>query len=63
MSGSFTIYNIPALLQTEEYARKIIDDIEPNMDADVSLQWVKSGICYEQVHVSGNWQRYRIARE
>jgi transcriptional regulator with XRE-family HTH domain len=34
VSGSLMIYYVPALLQTEEYARKIIGDIEPTINVN-----------------------------
>ncbi len=33
------MYFVPALLQTEEYAWETIEDIEPNMNADIYRQW------------------------
>jgi len=63
VSGSFMMYYVPVLLQTEEYARKIIDDIEPKMTVGVSRQWAQARICYEEVYAPGSWRRYRIARE
>jgi transcriptional regulator with XRE-family HTH domain len=63
VSGSFMMYYVPALLQTEEYAWEIIEDIEPTMNVDVLRQRVKAGICYKQLHAPSSWQRYRVARE
>ncbi len=33
------MYFVPALLQTEEYTWETIEDIEPNMNADIYRQW------------------------
>ena len=63
VSGSFMMYFVPALLQTEEYAWKVIDDREPKMNVDVSRQRVKTGTCYEQQCAPERRQRYRVARE
>lgn len=63
MSRSVMMYYVPALLQTEEYARAIINDIEPRMNADVSQQRVETRTCCEQLRAPEGWQRYRIARE
>jgi len=60
---SFRMYFVPALLQTEEYARTIINDVEPRMNADVSRQRVGTRTRCEQVCALKNWQRYRIVRE
>lgn len=62
-SESFMKYYVPGLLQTEEYARKIMDDIEPRMKPDVSQQRVKAGSCYDQLCTASNWRCHRIARE
>lgn len=63
VSGSFMMYFVPALLQTEEYARMVIDDREPKMNVDVSRRRVKTGTCYEQQCAPSERQRYRVARE
>ena len=63
VSGSFVMSYVPALLQTEEYARTIIEGTEPNMDADVYRQWVEAGIGNGQVSTPGIRPYYRIARE
>ncbi|MGH3223964.1 MAG: helix-turn-helix domain-containing protein [Streptosporangiaceae bacterium] len=39
---SYTTYYMPALLQTEEYARAVIKDIAPNMSRDIYEQRVKA---------------------
>ena len=38
---SFTTFYMPALLQTEEYAREIIRKIAPKMDPDIYRQRVE----------------------
>jgi len=53
----------PVLWQTAECTRKIIADLESQMNVGVYRQEVKAPMCDEQWQTPGNWQPYRIARE
>jgi transcriptional regulator with XRE-family HTH domain len=56
---SFTTYYVPALLQTEEYARKVISSIAPRMDPDVYRQRVEARMRRQRVLDRSNRPRYR----
>ncbi len=57
---SFTAYYVPALLQTEEYARKVINSIAPRMDPDVYRQRVEARMRRQQVLHRSYRPRYRV---
>lgn len=56
---SFTTYYVPALLQTEEYAREVINSIAPRMDPDVYRQRVEARMYRQQILEKKNRPRYR----
>lgn len=56
---SYTMYYLPALLQTEEYAKSIIAAIAPKMDSDILLQRVEVRIRRQQRLEADNRPRYR----
>ena len=58
---SYTMYYVPALLQTEEYARSIIKAIAPKMDPDVYKERVEARMRrQERVLEKENRPRYRV---
>ena len=57
---SYTMYYIPALLQTEEYTKTIIKAIAPKMDPDVLLQRVEVRMRRQQRLEEDNRPRYRV---
>lgn len=57
---SFTAFCIPALLQTEEYTRKIIRTVAPRMDADVLKQRVEVRMRRQELLEDDNRPRYRV---
>jgi Domain of unknown function (DUF5753) len=57
---SYTMYYIPALLQTEQYTRAIIKAIAPKMEPDIYQQRVEVRMRRQQVLEKGNRPRYRV---
>ena len=57
---SYTMYYIPALLQTEEYTKTIIKAIAPKMDPDILLQRVEVRMRRQQRLEEDNRPRYRV---
>ena len=57
---SFTTYYLPALLQTEEYARAVIKAIAPKMDPGTLMQRVEARMRRQQVLEDENRPRYRV---
>jgi len=57
---SFTTYYLPALLQTEEYTRAVIETIAPKMDPDIFRQRVEVRMRRQQVLEGDNPPRYRV---
>lgn len=58
---SYTMYYVPALLQTEEYARAIIKAIAPKMDPDIYKERVEARMRrQERVLEKENRPRYRV---
>jgi transcriptional regulator with XRE-family HTH domain len=57
---SYTMYYIPALLQTEEYTKAIIKAIAPKMDPDIHLQRVEVRMRRQQRLEEDNRLRYRV---
>lgn len=58
---NYTMYYVPALLQTEEYTRSIIRAIAPKMDPDIYRQRVEVRMLRQQlVFEKDNRPRYRV---
>jgi transcriptional regulator with XRE-family HTH domain len=57
---SFTAYFFPALLQTEEYARAIINAIAPKMDPKIFEDRVNARMRRQQVLEKDSPPRYRV---
>ena len=58
---SYTMYYVPALLQTEEYTRAIIKAIAPKMDSDIYKERVEARMRrQERVLDKENPPRYRV---
>jgi hypothetical protein len=57
---SYTMYYIPALLQTEEYTKTIIKAIAPKMDSDILLQRVEVRMRRQERLEGDNQPRYRV---
>jgi transcriptional regulator with XRE-family HTH domain len=57
---SFTAFYIPALLQTEEYARSIICTVAPRMDPDVLKQRVEVRMRRQELLEDDSRPRYRV---
>jgi transcriptional regulator with XRE-family HTH domain len=57
---SFTAFYIPALLQTEEYARNIIRTVAPRMDPDVLKQRVEVRMRRQELLEDDGRPRYRV---
>jgi transcriptional regulator with XRE-family HTH domain len=57
---SYTMYYIPALLQTEEYTRVIIKTIAPKMDPDILRQRVEVRMRRQQRLDGDDHPRYRV---
>lgn len=57
---SFTTYYLPALLQTEEYTRAVINTIAPKMDPAIFRQRVEVRMRRQQVLDRDNPPRYRV---
>lgn len=56
---SYTMYYLPALLQTEEYAKAVITAIAPKMDPNILLQRVEARIRRQQRLEADDQPRYR----
>ena len=56
----FTMYYVPALLQTEDYARAIIKGIAPKIDPRIHEQRVKARLRRQQLLEQDNPPRYRV---
>ena len=57
---SFTTFYVPALLQTEEYAREIIKKIAPKMYPDIFQQRIEVRMRRQEVLERENRPRYRV---
>ena len=57
---SYTMYYIPALLQTEEYTTEIIRTIAPKMDPHILLERVKARMRRQQRLEEDDPPRYRV---
>jgi transcriptional regulator with XRE-family HTH domain len=57
---SYTMYYIPALLQTEDYARAIIKGIAPKIDPKIHQQRVEVRLRRQQLLAQDNPPRYRV---
>lgn len=57
---SYTMYYIPALLQTEAYARAIIKAIARKIDPDIHQQRVEARLQRQQLLEPDNRPRYRV---
>jgi transcriptional regulator with XRE-family HTH domain len=57
---SYSTYYVPALLQTEDYTRKIINTIAPRMDSDVLKQRVEVRMRRQEVLEDDSRPRYRV---
>jgi transcriptional regulator with XRE-family HTH domain len=57
---SYTMYYVPALLQTEEYAKAIIKAIAPKIDPGILQQRVEARMRRQQLLQQDNRPRYRV---
>jgi hypothetical protein len=58
---SYTMYYIPALLQTEEYIHEIIHAIAPRMNPEIHLQRVEARLSRQERRLKAdNRPRYRV---
>lgn len=57
---SFTTFYLPALLQTEDYAREVIKKVAPKMDPDIYRQRVEARMRRQEVLERDNRPRYRV---
>jgi transcriptional regulator with XRE-family HTH domain len=57
---AYTMYYIPALLQTEEYARAIIQAIAPKISAEILQQRVEARLHRQLLLQDDNRPRYRV---
>jgi len=57
---TYTMYYMPALLQTEEYARAIIKGIAPKISQDALQQRVEARLRRQQLLLEDNRPRYRV---
>jgi transcriptional regulator with XRE-family HTH domain len=57
---SYTMYYVPALLQSEEYTKAIIKTIAPEMDPDILLQRVEVRMRRQQRLVEDDRPRYGV---
>ncbi len=57
---SYTMYYVPGLLQTEDYARAIIKAIARKIDPDIHEQRVEARLRRQQLLESANPPRYRV---
>lgn len=56
----YSMYYMPALLQTEDYARAIIKAIAPKIDPDIHQQRVEVRLRRQQQFGETRWPRYRV---
>lgn len=56
----YSMYYVPGLLQTAEYANAIISAISPQMDPDVIQQRIEARLHRQQILDEGNRPRYRV---
>jgi transcriptional regulator with XRE-family HTH domain len=56
----YSMYYVPALLQTEDYARTIIQAIAPKMDPDIHAQRVEVRLRRQQLLDADNRPHYRL---
>lgn len=56
----YSMYYVPGLLQTAEYANVIISAISPQMDPDVLRQRIEARLHRQQILEQGNRPRYRV---
>jgi hypothetical protein len=56
----YSMYYMPALLQTADYARAIIEAIAPKMDRDILQQRVEARMRRQQLLEKDNKPRYRV---
>jgi transcriptional regulator with XRE-family HTH domain len=56
----YSMYYMPALLQTEDYARAIIKAIVPKIDPDIHQQRVEARLRRQQMLEQTNRPRYRV---
>jgi transcriptional regulator with XRE-family HTH domain len=56
----YSMYYLPALLQTEDYARTIIKIIAPKIDPGIHQQRVEARLRRQQLLVSADRPRYRV---
>lgn len=56
----YSMYYMPALLQTEDYARAIIKAIAPKIDPDIHQQRVEVRLRRQQQFAETGWPRYRV---
>jgi transcriptional regulator with XRE-family HTH domain len=56
----YSMYYMPALLQTEDYARAIIKAIVPKIDPDIHQQRVEARLRRQQILEGTNRPRYRV---
>ena len=57
---NYTMYYIPALLQTEDYARAIIQAMAPKISPDIHQQRVEARLRRQQLLQQDNGPRYRV---
>jgi transcriptional regulator with XRE-family HTH domain len=57
---NYTMYYIPALLQTEEYARAIIKAVAPKISSEIHQQRVEVRLRRQQLLKQDNRLRYRV---
>ena len=57
---SFTMFYVPALLQTEDYARSIITSIAPRIDPNVLEQRIEARLRRQQLLAGPDPPRYRV---
>jgi len=57
---TYTMYYIPALLQTEEYARAIIKGIAPKISAEILQQRIEARLRRQLLLQEDNRPRYRV---
>jgi transcriptional regulator with XRE-family HTH domain len=57
---SFTAYHVPALLQTEEYTRAVIEAVAPRMDPSIYEQRVEARMRRQRVLTKDSPPRYRV---
>src|SRR6266516_1985515 len=57
---SFTVFYLPALLQTEDYTREVIKKVAPKMDPDICRQRVEARMRRQEVLEKKDRPRYRV---